>query len=283
MEIRNQLQIIVYIVGIALLCSSCSKSIYKASKQEYQQKIKQYEADLLAIKPLQIENQQVQVIESQNFNLRKPNYVVIHHTNQDSCEQTYRTFALAHPEVSSHYVICKDGNITQMLHDNLRGWHAGGGSWKGITDLNSVSLGIELDNNGFEPFSAAQISSLLSLLSHLKETYNLPTENFIGHADLAPGRKVDPSAFFPWKQLAKQGFGLWYNETELETTEVPDWFNPIWGLRIIGYNTANEQAAIQSFQLHFNPRSTATELQEGQKKETELSEKDIKIIWLLSK
>ena len=267
---------------LLFMIMSCSKSLYKTSEKNYNKKIKAYESELKSIEPANISSQEVKVLPSQNFNLRKPTYVVIHHTNQNSCEQTYKTFARKQPGVSSHYVICKDGTITQMLHDHLRGWHAGGGSWKGITDLNSVSLGIELDNNGNEEFSEEQLQSLLLLLGHLKEKYNLPQSNFIGHADLAPGRKVDPSRFFPWQRLAENGFGIWYDQV-LDNITVPEWFKPEWGLKVIGYNTENMDAAIQSFQLHFNPRVTENEPQESAVYQIELSEKDIKIIWLLSK
>lgn len=271
--------LLLFLFGI----SGCAKGIYQQSEKNYKKKVKTFQKEALEIPPLQLGTKKVQVIESQNFSFRKPTFVVIHHTNQKSCEQTYRTFALAEPEVSAHYVICKDGTITQMLHDYLRGWHAGNGSWKGITDLNSVSLGIELDNNGFEPFPNDQIESLMVLLQHLHETYDIPAENFIGHADLAPGRKVDPSYYFPWEQLATNGYGVWYDEDKLSTLVVPDWFNAEHGLRIIGYNTKNLNSAIQSFQLHFNPRKANVELNEGGDKEVQLSEKDIKIIWLLSR
>lgn len=132
-----------------------------------------------------------------NFNLRNPNYIVIHHTAQNSVEQTLRTFTLPRTQVSAHYVVSRDGTTYQMLGDQYRAWHAGAGSWKGNTDINSSSIGIELDNNGFEEFSEEQIESLLELLKVLKEKYKIPTQNFIGHSDLAPGRKVDPNPHFP--------------------------------------------------------------------------------------
>src|SRR5690606_23688893 len=124
----------------------------------------------------------------------------------------------------------------QMLNDYLRAWHAGSGRWGSITDLNSVSIGIEMDNNGIEPYTEAQVSNLLGLLDTLKTTYNIPTENFIGHGDIAPGRKVDPGINFPWKTLADSGFGLWYADS---LQSAPTSFNPLDGLRILGYDTRN--------------------------------------------
>src|ERR1700744_5546259 len=96
-----------------------------------------------------------------NFNLRKPNYVIIHFTAQDSVQQTLQTFTVVKTQVSAHYVIGRDGKVYHMLNDYLRAWQAGISKWGSITDINSVSIGIELDNNGFEPFSDTQINSLL--------------------------------------------------------------------------------------------------------------------------
>ena len=187
-------------------------------------------------------------ISTVNFNLRKPNFVIIHHTAQDSIQQTIKTFTLAHTQVSAHYVIGDDGRVVQMLNDYLRAWHAGNGSWGKNTDINSASIGIELDNNGSEPFSEAQINSLLALLTKLKKDYNIPEQNIIGHSDIAPRRKVDPSVLFPWQTLAEKGFGIWPDQV-LE--QAPTDFNVEQALRIIGYNTKNLAAAISAFKLHF--------------------------------
>ncbi|MBB5266964.1 N-acetylmuramoyl-L-alanine amidase [Algibacter amylolyticus] len=256
---------------ICLLLASCSNDLYKASKTAYKKQAKALGKDLQYIQPDSIGNQLVGVKESQNFSMRKPNFIVIHHTDQESCEQTYRTFALKRTQVSSHYVICDDGSITQMLNDLLRGWHAGNSSWGNVTDLNSVSIGIELDNDGEEPFSYAQINNLMWLLEHLSEKYKIPKQNIIGHADVAPGRKVDPSALFPWKTLADSGFGIWYDETKLNDLVLDDSFNPVKALKFIGYNITNLESAIYSFKLHFNPSEVSKKL----------TDKDKKILYLL--
>src|SRR6185369_16770796 len=114
-----------------------------------------------------------------NFSMRRPNFVVIHHTAQNSCDSTLRTFTLTRTQVSAHYVICRDGTVHHMLNDLLRAHHAGVSKWGNNVDLNSSSIGIEIDNNGFEPFSDAQINSLMELLGRLKRTYNIPTANFM--------------------------------------------------------------------------------------------------------
>ncbi len=187
-------------------------------------------------------------ISTVNFNLRKPNFIIIHHTAQDSLQQTIKTFTKNETKVSAHYVIGKDGKIVHMLNDYLRAWHAGLSSWGKNTDINSASIGIELDNNGSEAFAEPQINTLLALLTKLKKDYNIPTENIIGHSDIAPTRKQDPSVFFPWKTLASMGFGIWPDEV-LENA--PPTFSVEQGLRIIGYNTTNLMAAIKAFKLHF--------------------------------
>lgn len=174
-----------------------------------------------------------------NFNLRKPSFIIIHHTAQDSIQQTINTFIKTKTQVSAHYVISENGKVVQMLNDYLRAWHAGASTWGKNTDLNSSSIGIELDNNGSKPFTEAQISSLVALLTKLKKDYNIPTQNIIGHSDIAPGRKQDPSALFPWKTLAEKGFGIWPDEI-LE--EAPFDFKIEPALRIIGYNTKNLSA-----------------------------------------
>ncbi|HEX6913829.1 MAG TPA: N-acetylmuramoyl-L-alanine amidase, partial [Chitinophagaceae bacterium] len=184
-----------------------------------------------------------------NFNLRKPNFVIIHHTAQNSCDQTLRTFTLTRTQVSAHYVICKDGTIHHMLNDYLRAWHGGVARWGNNTDINSSSIGIELDNNGFEPFTNAQVNSLLQLLGVLKKRHGIPVANFIGHGDIAPTRKNDPNWRFPWKQLAAGGFGNWYDDTT--NISVPAGFNSLQALRIVGFDMRDTTAAIVAFKRHW--------------------------------
>jgi N-acetylmuramoyl-L-alanine amidase len=183
-----------------------------------------------------------------NFGIRKPNYVIIHYTAQDSIQQTLRTFSLARTEVSSHYVIGKDGKIYHVVNDYMRSNHAGAGKWGSVTDMNSASLGIEIDNNGKEPFNDIQIKNLLALLDTLKRAYGIPTANFIGHQDYAPRRKPDPGPLFPWRVLAQKGFGLW-PDAVLEPA--PENFDAALALRIIGYDISDLNAAIIAFKRHF--------------------------------
>ncbi len=183
-----------------------------------------------------------------NFGIRKPNYVIIHFTAQDSVQQTLHTFTVTTTQTSAHYVIAKNGKVFHMVNDYLRANHAGLGKWGSVTDMNSCSIGIEIDNNGSEPFTDPQISSLLALLAQLKKTYNIPQANFIGHQDFAPKRKPDPGPLFPWKKLAQHGFGYWSDDI-LELA--PEGFDYSIALRLIGYDTSDIKAAIVAFKRHF--------------------------------
>lgn len=282
-----------------LLVVACSPNPYRKTNKLHKQQLKRY-AKELRVFPLEDEDAIPQLnygpypVGTTNFNLRKPNYVVIHHTAQDSVRQTLNTFTIPRTQVSSHYVIADNGEVYHMLNDYFRAWHGGSGKWGNTTDLNSTSIGIELDNDGYEKFSTAQINSLLTLLKDLKEEYKIPAENFIGHSDMAPSRKVDPNPTFPWERLAEEGFGLWYDvetverlqlardtireesvrvsdSTQLQKPEltenmekssefVPENFNPIMALRIIGYDVSNPKAAIKAFKLHFIQENIDAEL-----------------------
>lgn len=247
---RNIVRLSIFILSVIII-AACSRKPYTASNKLYQKQIKQYVENIKANPEQWLSDsikQPAYWVGTTNFNLRKPSFVIIHHTAQNACEQTLKTFTMVKTQVSAHYVICKDGTIHHMLNDYLRAWHGGIAKWGNMTDINSSSIGIELDNNGFEPFDSLQINSLISLLGRLKKTFNIPASNFIGHGDIAPVRKNDPNWRFPWKTLASKGFGLWYDD-KLE--EVPFDFNHLQALRIIGYDIKDTSAAIQSFKRHF--------------------------------
>ena len=248
---------------LAFVVYSCTQGKYYATNKSYKKQVKSY-AKMLREFPVKDSFQTADSwVGTTNFTMRRPSLVVIHHTAQTTCDQTLKTFTLPRTQVSSHYVICRDGTVHHMLNDLLRAHHAGVSKWGGATDLNSSSIGIEVDNDGTEPFSPDQINSLINILGYLKKAFNIPTSNFVGHADIAPGRKVDPSRKFPWQQLAQAGYGYWYDTTAVR---VPDDFNALQALRIIGYNTANEKNAIQSYKIHFVPQDTTKVLNDADRK-----------------
>ena len=252
------------IIPVLLLITiiGCAPSAYRETNRAYKKQAKAY-AKLIAEYPVRDSVTGPAFVGTVNFNMRKPNFVIIHHTAQNSCEQTLKTFTLKRTQVSAHYVICKDGTVHHMLNDYLRAWHGGSSKWGNTTDINSSSIGIELDNNGFENFTEPQMESLMQLLGRLKTAHAIPTANFIGHADIAPGRKVDPNRTFPWQRLAENGFGQWYDTTAVA---VPDDFNAMHALRIIGYDVRKPEAAIQSYKIHFVSHDTTRVIGEADKK-----------------
>ena len=250
---------------VIIFFGACVHNKYASTNKSYKKQVKNY-AKLLREYPVK-DSAGLQYADNwvgtTNLSMRRPNFVVIHHTAQNSCDETYRTFTLPRTAVSAHYVICRNGTVQHMLNDLLRAHHAGVGRWGNVSDMNSSSIGIEVDNNGSEPFPEAQMNSLIELLGRLKRGYNIPQANFIGHLDWAPGRKVDPSRLFSWQTLAEKGFGFWYDTTGVE---VPVDFNAVQALRIIGYNVNKPEIAIQSYKIHYVPGDTTNVINDADKK-----------------
>jgi N-acetylmuramoyl-L-alanine amidase len=247
------LTILMLLIGVY----ACSSFPYAKTNRQYIRQAKLLSKKLSLSPNKQSENQlplAQKWVGTTNFDLRKPNFVVIHHTAQNSCEQTLKTFTLERTKVSAHYVICKDGTVHHMLNDYMRAWHGGIGSWGNNTDLNSSSIGIEIDNNGFEPFEQAQINSLLQLLAQLKNKYQIPVDHFIGHSDIAPRRKVDPNINFPWKTLANLGYGIWFEPDP--NIQLQSGLTIKQALSLVGYETKDSIAAILAFKRHFRQDSS---------------------------
>lgn len=250
--VARLLPLVCICLSLTAAINSCAPNPYAATNRVYKKHSKTLSKSLQPI-PLPMTLDSVlspkYAVGTVNFDLRKPNFVIIHHTAQNSCEQTLKTFTLDRTKVSAHYVICEDGTVHHMLNDLLRAWQAGISKWGNNTDINSSSIGIELDNNGYESFAEPQIVSLLKLLDTLKSKYAIPAANFIGHSDIAPKRKVDPNVSFPWQRLAQRGFGQWYDDT----TNIipPPSFDHLLALRLVGYDLADTTAAIRAFRRHF--------------------------------
>ena len=191
---------------------------------------------------------------SPNYDARRPVYVILHHTTNDTAERALQTLTSPERKVSSHYLVGRDGRVYYLVDERYRAWHAGQSYWAGQGDLNSASIGIELDNNGYEPFAEPQIVALLALLADLKARYRLSAASFLAHADVAPGRKADPSAHFPWRRLAAHGFGLW---CDAPYPSVPAGVDDALLLQALGYNVWNLGSAIAAFKLRFAPDDPA--------------------------
>jgi N-acetylmuramoyl-L-alanine amidase len=189
-------------------------------------------------------------VPSPNHDIRRPVLIVLHYTNEQSVQQALHTLRTANSggPVSAHYLIGADGHIYQLVADQLRAWQAGPGRWGTITDLNSASIGIELDNDGHSPFTQPQIDSLLRLLTELTERLHIPRTQIIGHQDLAPTRRGDPGPLFPWSQLAAAGFGRW---PQGDLVDPPAGFDPWMALAVVGYPLDDRAAAVRAFHNHF--------------------------------
>ena len=146
---------------------------------------------------------------SPNFGPRRdglrPQFVVVHYTAMASAQAALERLCDPVAEVSAHYLIGADGSLWQMVAEADRAWHAGAGSWKGLRDINSRSIGIELDNNGSVAFPEPLMARLEGLLEGILRRWSIPAEHVIGHSDMAPGRKIDPGPLFDWPRLAARG------------------------------------------------------------------------------
>ncbi len=172
-------------------------------------------------------------------------------------------------QVSAHYLIRNDGEIFNLVDDDKIAWHAGESCWYGQEKLNQNSIGIELDNLGDSEFSKEQIKSCLNLCLYLKEKYQLPSQNFIGHSDVAPTRKIDPGLYFNWQYFATNNLGIWHNLEQPERDKVKFFYGDSGdkisllqkGLQNLGYDIPltgefdeNTNYVVRSFQAKYAPK-----------------------------
>lgn len=134
-----------------------------------------------------------------------PHLIVLHYTAMASAEAALARLCDPTVEVSAHYLIALNGEVTQMVAETRRAWHAGAGEWHGQSDINSRSIGVELDNRGDHPFPEPQMHALENLLRDMMARWQIPPAGVIGHSDMAPGRKSDPGPHFDWARLARCG------------------------------------------------------------------------------
>jgi len=146
---------------------------------------------------------------SPNFGERRdgarPSLVVIHYTAMESAEAARARLCDAGAGVSAHYLVDYDGAVFSLVEEAARAWHAGAGRWGAIADVNSHSIGIELQNDGTEPFPEPQMEALERLLREIMQRWDIGPDGVIGHEDCAPGRKSDPGPRFDWARLVRRG------------------------------------------------------------------------------
>lgn len=203
----------------------------------------------------------------------KPSLLILHYTGMSSAAKAIDWLASAESKVSCHYVIDEVGIITQMVPEAKRAWHAGVSCWRGETDINSHSIGIEIQNpghqHGYPDFPASQMKAVLKLGKDIVSRHRLLPESVLAHSDVAPERKIDPGEKFDWAMLARAGLGIWVRPSPLRagdedvlSTDEPDGVRNIQRmLSAFGYDVpetgvydAKTAKVVRAFQLHFRPR-----------------------------
>lgn len=195
---------------------------------------------------------------SPNADARPPgvriDMLVLHYTGMPTAEGALARLCDAQAQVSAHWLIDEDGTLFALVPEHLRAWHAGVSCWRGETAVNARSIGIELVNPGHEfgyrPFPEAQMAALTELARGILARHPIPARNVVGHADVAPRRKLDPGELFDWQRLARAGVGLWPEEAEECVLDE----EPIRRmLAAIGYETHDLFATLRAFQRHYRP------------------------------
>jgi N-acetylmuramoyl-L-alanine amidase len=201
---------------------------------------------------------------SPNFNDRNlPVWIIVlHYTGMPSAAAAIDHLAKPESKVSAHWVVAEDGQVVQMVDETRRAWHAGRSFWRGCTDVNSASVGIEIVNPGHEfgyrPFPDPQIAAVETLVANAMQRFAIDRSNVIGHSDVAPARKEDPGELFPWPRLAAKG---------LAAAVPAGGFDPAWNdlgtaraLARYGYDTTDPKAAVIAFQRRFRPSNIDGEI-----------------------
>jgi len=198
--------------------------------------------------------------------------IILHYTDMSDCDAALARLCDAAAKVSAHYLIRRDGHIFHLVDEAARAWHAGVSYWRGEADINSASIGIELDHDGhkdgkMDAFPEVQMAALITLLQEVTAQHAIAPQNILGHSDIAPGRKIDPGEAFDWAALHKAGFGLWVDNVKTEdvlplaTGSEDKAVVPLQkALAAIGYQITADgrygpqtRAVISAFQRHFRP------------------------------
>src|SRR5688572_12413625 len=198
------------------------------------------------------------VIPSPNWNERQLpiSMVVLHYTGMRTGGEALERMLHAEAEVSAHYMIEEDGTVFRLVDENKRAWHAGRSFWRGITDINSASIGIEIINPGHEfgyrPFPDQQMDSLVPLVADIVRRHKIIPPNVVGHSDIAPERKQDPGELFDWAKLARLGLAM---PRPTERLIDPMWTDGgfLLALERYGYDVRKPKDAVIAFQRRFRP------------------------------
>ena len=182
--------------------------------------------------------------------------LVLHYTGMKDAASAIARLSDPAAKVSAHYLVSEDGQVLRMVDEDKRAWHAGRSFWRGLQDVNSASIGIEIVNPGHEfgyrPFPEPQIEALIPLVAGIVERHRITRGNVVGHSDVAPARRQDPGELFPWDRLAKLRLALPRPTRNLMD---PNWTDGgfLLALERFGYDVANPKAAVSAFQRRFRP------------------------------
>ena len=205
---------------------------------------------------------------SPNFNDRpgdgRVDMLILHYTGMRSAQESLDRLCDTAAKVSAHYQIDEDGTVWRLVAEEKRAWHAGISSWRGRSDINNYSVGIELVNPGHEfgyrPFPEPQMAALTELAGGILSRHPIPPRQVLGHSDVAPLRKQDPGELFDWPGLARAGIGFWPDFLATKIKTLPSLVEIQASLRQIGYSCpksgaldAETTAAITAFQRHYRP------------------------------
>lgn len=181
--------------------------------------------------------------------------LVLHYTGMQSGEDALARLTDPEAKVSAHYLVEEDGRVIALVPESQRAWHAGQSFWRGETDINARSIGVEIVNPGHEfgyrPFPEAQMQAVIRLCLGVLSRHSIPPRNVVGHSDIAPTRKEDPGELFPWEKLKGYGIGLWPFDGS-ERADLPP-AQVLEMLAAYGYDLAAPAAAVAAFQRHFRP------------------------------
>ena len=182
--------------------------------------------------------------------------VVLHYTGMPTGAEAEARLVDPAAKVSAHYLIDEDGTVVRLVPEDKRAWHAGRSFWRGLNDVNSASIGIELVNPGHEwgyrPFPEPQMAALLPLLARIVKTYKVPYANVVGHSDIAPARKEDPGELFDWPRLARHKLALPIPDVTLGNPYDNDGAFLL-ALERFGYDVTDGRAAVRAFQRRWRP------------------------------
>ena len=178
----------------------------------------------------------------------RPSLIVLHYTGMPSLAEARERLCDPVHEVSAHWLLAEDGRAEALVVEDRRAWHAGAGAWGEVSDVNSASIGIEIQNPGNAPFPEPQMAGLERLMAGIMSRWQIAPRGVIAHSDMAPHRKVDPGPHFDWRRLARAGLSVWPDQVAGA---------PLSGfaadLHRFGYRCEDPAVLLHAFRLRFRP------------------------------